>query len=58
MPIDPKDLFGSTLLKATKATSHCFRAKIVQTIVDKNSELQRDPFLCEVDGYVADDIFT
>jgi hypothetical protein len=60
--IDPKDLIGRTFLKDTKADGQRFRAKIVRAIVDKDSELQKDPrytkLLCEANGDVADDIFT
>jgi hypothetical protein len=60
--IHPKDLIGSSFLKDTEADGQRFRAKIVIAIIEKGSELKRDPnhirFLCEVDGDTVDDIYT
>jgi hypothetical protein len=60
--IDPEDLIGRTFLKDTEAGGQRFRAKIVRSIVDKHSELQKDrrynKLSCEVDGDVAAEIFT
>jgi hypothetical protein len=58
--IDPKDLIGRSFLKDTEAYGQRFRAKILRAIIEKDSELKRDPnhirFLCEVDGDTVDDI--
>jgi hypothetical protein len=60
--IDPKDLIGSTFLKDTEADGQRFRARFVRAIIDNDAELQKGPcytkFLCEVDGEVADEIYS
>jgi hypothetical protein len=60
--IDPNDLIGRSFLEDTEADGQRFCAKIVRAIIEKDSELKRDPnhirFLCEVDGDTLDDIYT
>jgi hypothetical protein len=60
--IDPKDLIGRTFLKVTKADGQQFHAWIVSAIIEKHSEMKRDPdhvkISCKVDGDTADDIYT
>jgi hypothetical protein len=55
-------LIGRSFLKDTEADGQRFRAKIVRAIIERDSELKRDPnhirFLCEVDGDTVDGIYT
>jgi hypothetical protein len=58
--IAPRDMIDHTFLRETEADCHCFCARIVGEIIEKDSELKCDPdpinFL--VDGDTADDMYS